>query len=134
MNCAKLLADIVGIDTKFYKYIEDMQARTDLVQVCLNKEVKCVIALDSDRVNLLVSEKSLKHPLQLRSDKIQEVEDLKYRLDGVFANERLSETINKSCREQLLSVRFDVENQCQRLAVYTESFTAELTDGFGGLQ
>lgn len=47
--------------------------------------MKCANDIGSERVNLLVSEKSLNRQLQLRSENSQRVEDLKYRLDGTAA-------------------------------------------------
>lgn len=39
----------------------------------------------------------------------------------------------KSVRVQLLSVRSDVDQCCQRLSLYTERLTANLTDSFSGI-
>lgn len=71
-------------------------------------------------------------PPQLRSDYSQETEDLEYQLKGAADIESWSDTIIKSLREQLLSVRSDADEYCQPSPLYTESFMAAVTDGFNG--
>lgn len=127
-----LSADNVAINTQFRKFWEDMQANIDSIQTFLDDAVKRTEALDSYRVKLLFSEKRLKHQLQLRSGDSEEVEDLKFRLDGAVTKERRSQTVNKSLKEQLLSVRSDLDEYRQRLPLCAERFVADITDGFSG--
>lgn len=60
----------------------DMQAEDDQIKTSLDGEVQPANDVDSELIRSLISVESLKRQLQLRSEDIQEVEDLKYRLDG----------------------------------------------------
>lgn len=51
-------------------------------------------------------------------------------MDGAVTKERQSQTSIESLREKLLSVRSHVDRYCQRLPLYTERFTAGVTNGF----
>lgn len=107
-----------------------MQAKIDSIQVSLGDEVKRGKGREKEIVKLLVSEKSLKRKLQLRSDDSQEIEDLQHRVDGAVGKERRSENIIKSLPVQLLSVRSDLHNYRQRLSPYTERYTVDIAHGF----
>lgn len=86
----------------------------------------------SDSVLLIITWKSLKHQLRMRSEDYQKVEDLKYQLDDAVAKERQTQNIIKSPREQSLSVRSGVGKYRQRLPLYIERFTENFTDRFKG--
>lgn len=105
-----------------------MHAKIDLIQVSLDNQVNRAEALDSERVKLLVSKKSLKRKLQLKSDHSPKVEDLKYRLDGAVAKDRWSDTIINSRSGQLLTARSDVDKYCQRLLLHIQRFMADVAD------
>lgn len=68
--------------------------------------------------------------MQLGSANNEEVESSSYRLDGAVAKESWVEYNIEFPREQLLSVRSDVNKYRQRLPLYTERFTADVTDWF----
>lgn len=90
-------------------------------------------ALYSERYMLPVSEKNLKCQLHFRSENSQEVEDLKYRLDGSVVEESRSHTVIVRFQEELLSVRSDVDNYHQCPTLYDLGFKANITDGFTGI-
>lgn len=71
-------------------------ANDDRNQVCFEGEVRRVSYFDSERGRLLVSGMRLKRQLRIRSEDSQEVESVKYRLDGVDAKERWAENTIKS--------------------------------------
>lgn len=70
-NRERLLPDKAVVETKFRNFRADMQAKNDRIHASLDSEVKRANALDSGRVRLLVSQKSLKRHLQLRSDEVK---------------------------------------------------------------
>lgn len=84
------------VKTFFHKFRADMQARTGRIQVVHNSKLARADGFCSEHVRLLVSGKSFKSQLVLQSEHSQEVEDLKYQLDGAVAKERLSQTVNKT--------------------------------------
>lgn len=62
----------------------------------------------------------------------QKIEDLNYRLNGTIAEAYRSQNIIASLREQLLSVRTDVDKHSQCLPLYTEGFTADISNRCSG--
>lgn len=126
----KILAEKAAIDTEFRELREDMQAKIYSMQPSLHNEVKLTKPVDSGCVKLLVSKKSLNHHQQLSSADSQEIQDLKYSFDRAVTKERRSDTIIKSRREQLPSVRSNADEYRQRLPLYIERFRADGTDGF----
>lgn len=124
------LADKAAVKTKFCKVRTDMQAKNDWIQSSLNGKVARANAYDSKCVSLFVSEKELKRQLQLMSQYSQEVEDLKYRLDGAVAEAHRSQTIIGSLQEQSLSVWYNGFRYSQSPPLCTERLTADVTDSF----
>lgn len=55
---------------------------------------------------------------------------MKYQLDDTVAKEPRSENLTKSLREQELFVQSDIDKYRQGLPLYTERFTADVTEGF----
>lgn len=88
---------------------------------------------DNKCTRFILSEKSMKHQLRLRWEDNEKVKDLKYQFHGDVTKERRAESIEESLRDQLLSMRADVDNYRQHLPLYTEWFTADVTDGFSGI-
>lgn len=64
---------------------------------------------DSQRDQLIVSEKSLKHQLQMGSKECQEFEDFKYQFNETIARDRRPWSIVESPWDQLLSAWSDVD-------------------------
>lgn len=91
-DCRKLLTDKAPVKTEFRKFPADMQAKIDWIQLSLDGEVKRKNYFHCKRVWLIVSEKSLKRQLQLRSDQGQDVMYLKYRLNSAVSKEGRSQT------------------------------------------
>lgn len=89
-------------------------------------------ALESERVKLFASEKILKRQLHLSLGDSQEIKDLGFRLHGLVAKARRSNTIMKSILEQSLSVQFNVDKYHHRLPLHTERSTVVLTVGLSG--
>lgn len=61
MNREKLLPDKAAIEIKLRKFREDLQAKIDLIQASLDKDVRRAKALDSEHRKRLVSENRSKH-------------------------------------------------------------------------
>lgn len=59
----KLLVDKTAVEIEFYKFQVDMEAKINRIQTTLDIEVKRANDIDSERVRLLVPEKSLKRQL-----------------------------------------------------------------------
>lgn len=70
--------------------------------------------------------------MQLRSEDSQENEELRYQSDGAVAKKHRAQNSIASLRERLLSVRYDVDKYFHRLCLYTERFTADVTDRCSG--
>lgn len=81
----RLLADRLAVVAVICECGDDMYAKADRIKAFLDGEKAGAIVLDGERVRLYISEESYKLQLQLRSEDIQEVEDLKYRLDDAIA-------------------------------------------------
>lgn len=105
----KKSADKRLIRTSSRKFCADMQAKFVRKQTSFDGQIIFAKAVDSERVRILISEKSFRRQLQLRSEDCQEVGELKHRLDGVVAEERRSQTSIVFLREQLLSTRSDFD-------------------------
>lgn len=86
----KLLADMTVAQSEFGTLRADMQARFDLIQNSLDGDMKHANSVNCERVMLLVSTESLMLQLPLGTEKSQEIDDLKYRLDSATAKERRS--------------------------------------------
>lgn len=95
-DCDKMLADKAAADAEFRKFGEDMHAKVDRSQASLDGKTALVRALGGERASLPILKQSLKRELQLRSEDIEETEDLKYRLDDAVGRERRLEPIIKS--------------------------------------
>lgn len=98
------MAGKAAIHIEFRNSRDDMEAKIDSIQMSLEHAPECIRAVDSERVELLASEKSLKRKLQLSSDDNRKVENFKNRLDGAVAKQRWSETIIESFQDHLLSL------------------------------
>lgn len=66
--------------------------------------MKCAKMLDGECIRLLITEKSLKRQMQLRSQDSQEIEDLTDLLNGAVAEEHRSPNTIESLRERFISV------------------------------
>lgn len=131
-DCDKLLADKAVLKTEFFNFRADMQAKINRSHISADGEVVRTNAIIGERIRLPVSEKTPRHRLQMRSGGSQDVEDLKYLLNGAVAKECCSQTITQSLQEQFLSVCSDVNTYRQRLPLYTERFTPDKTESFSG--
>lgn len=90
-----LMADKVVVDTEFRKSRRDLYTKINSVHAFFGDEVMYASAIDREHVKVLVSKKTLKCELQLRTDGIEEVAVLNYVLNVLVAKERLSETMIK---------------------------------------
>lgn len=68
----------------------------------------------------------------LRSENSKAFEDMKYRLDAAIPKKLRALSFTESVRERLLSARSNVEKDLQRLPLYTEMLTVDVTNGFSG--
>lgn len=60
------MADKTEAETAFSKFWTDTQEKIDQIRTPLLAETKHAIDVDSDRIKLLVSEKNMRHQLQLK--------------------------------------------------------------------
>lgn len=91
-----------------------MKSKIYSIQASLNDTVKRAKVLDSDRVKLLVYEKTVKRQLQIRSADNRDVEGSNYMLNSSAAKNRRSVTRITSLWEQLLSVWSNIDKYRQR--------------------
>lgn len=110
-----------------------MQTKIDSFLASLKDKVKQGNASHSERVKLLVSEKSVERQLQLTSDDSKAVEDLMYPLDCAVANKVWSVATSKSVGEELRSARTEVDKYFQPLSIHTERVTVVVARGVIGL-
>lgn len=126
-----LLADKKVVKTKFRMFRADFKPKLMDFRLLLTARWH-VLVLFIGSASWYLSLKSLKCQLQLISAGSQEVEDLKYRLDGSVAREHRSQTITGSLQLQWLSLRSNVDKYRQRLLLYTDRFMVDVTDGSSG--
>lgn len=84
----------------------------------------------NELVSLFISEKSLQHQLECRSDHGKRAENLNYKLVSAIDKERRAQSTVDPPREHLLSVRFNLDKYPQRLTFYTERATEDVTESF----
>lgn len=87
-----LLVDKTTIETEFVKYRAKERRLIYQLQTSVKGNTQCANGNNSERVRFFIAEKCLKAQLRLRSDDIEELEDLKQQLDYSVAKERRTQS------------------------------------------